>query len=360
VGKKASKPEKTGVEKEVSKASKSAGKAAARASDVSRQTLELTPERVLKFLSATGNSLSIRSILASYGYTTNDQEEGWALLQAASGFSAKKESRTEQIDVETRAAVVEVDRWDEKGFALAHASLARRHPAQDAFVFDNLRASTGPAAVIGVKLFLDRLDALESGADRKATRKDDHAALATLAARGITTEERARLRALVQRAQTVSALPETISAPAADTSDDKVEAALGALRDWYDEWSGVAKAVITRRDYLIRLGLAKRKKGEKSSDSAQLAGIDCEPRGGLASAPRPCKPIGSLASRPEGLQDGPEAFVSAPEGLQEDPQACRTGRHGPFAAQKGSKLARQGSSSVRQGTKAAQKGIRSV
>lgn len=268
MGKKASKPEKSAAEKESAKATKSASKATTRASELSRQTLEQTPERVLKFLSATGNSVSIRSILAGYGYTTEDQEEGWALLQAASGFSTKKESRTEQIDVETRAAVVEIDRWDEKGFALAHASLARRHPAQDAFVFDNLRASTGPAAVIGVKLFLDRLDALESGADRKATRKEDHAALATLAARGITSEERARLRALVQRAQTVSALPTASSTPTADLSEDQVDQALRALRDWYDEWSGVAKAVITRRDYLIRLGLAKRKKSDKSSDSA--------------------------------------------------------------------------------------------
>ncbi len=44
---------------------------------------------------------------------------------------------------------------------------------------------------------------LESSPDRKATHKADLAALATLAARGYTEEERARLRGLVTTAQTM-------------------------------------------------------------------------------------------------------------------------------------------------------------
>lgn len=44
----------------------------------------------------------------------------------------------------------------------------------------DLAASTGPAAVLGVKTLLDRLDDRENGKERKATRKEDHAALETL------------------------------------------------------------------------------------------------------------------------------------------------------------------------------------
>jgi hypothetical protein len=34
---------------------------------------------------------------------------------------------------------------------------------------------------------------------------------------------------------------------------------LMALRAWYEEWSSIARVVIKRRDYLIRMGLAKRR-----------------------------------------------------------------------------------------------------
>ncbi len=43
---------------------------------------------------------------------------------------------------------------------------------------------------------------------------------------------------------------------------------VGSLRAWYEDWSETARAVITRRDHLIRLGLAKRKKAAKRSPGA--------------------------------------------------------------------------------------------
>ena len=44
-------------------------------------------------------------------------------------------------------------------------------------------------------------------------------------------------------------------------------AAKNALYGWYREWSETARSVITRRDYLIRMGLSKRKSG-KAAKSA--------------------------------------------------------------------------------------------
>ena len=44
-----------------------------------------------------------------------------------------------------------------------------------------------------------------------------------------------------------------------DKSTEAHAAALLKLHAWYREWSETARSVITRRDYLIRLGLAKRK-----------------------------------------------------------------------------------------------------
>lgn len=44
-----------------------------------------------------------------------------------------------------------------------------------------------------------------------------------------------------------------------NATDSRLEG-LRALRAWFDDWSETARTVVARRDYLIRLGLAKRKK----------------------------------------------------------------------------------------------------
>jgi len=84
------------------------------------------------------------------------------------------------------------------------------------------------------------------------------AAIALLAERGINAAERQRLRNLIAVAESAPDL----SLPDAETVA-KSEATnlrnLMALRAWYEEWSGIARVVIKRRDYLIRMGLAKRR-----------------------------------------------------------------------------------------------------
>jgi hypothetical protein len=112
--------------------------------------------------------------------------------------------------------------------------------------------------VTGVATFLARVEALESGSDpaRHATKKEDKKAVALLANRGLDKAERARLKALVDVALgPTEPLPEA-PAPAAKTSRRD---ALIKLRAWYDEWAATAKAVVDKRGYRIRLGLASRK-----------------------------------------------------------------------------------------------------
>jgi len=115
--------------------------------------------------------------------------------------------------------------------------------------------------VSGVATLLDRLDALETSPGRKAARKADHAALATLSKRGLSADERARLRALVNTATAAAKANEGASDAAEEAPTNE---AVLKLHAWYGEWSEVARAVIKRRDHLIRLGLAKRKKAAKS------------------------------------------------------------------------------------------------
>ena len=224
--------------------------------DVSNRSEAELPGRVLRLLRGIGTRAAIRAAMQARGYTEEEQLRGWKLLHAASGFIAPTAAPVKE-DKDAQQAIAELDAWDEPNFRIAKATLRARFPAQLAFVFANLEASTGIDAALGILTFLDRLDALESSAARKSTKKEDHAALAALASRGIGEAERKHLRALLKTAQTAGAVPK--ADPNAAASLKKHDAALEELAIFYDEWSDIARVVITRRDYLILLGLAKRK-----------------------------------------------------------------------------------------------------
>jgi hypothetical protein len=226
--------------------------------DVTRETLEETPGRTLTFLRGVGTDLAIFAALGERGYTKKVHGEGWGLVHRASGFVDGGVAAVDGFNEAAQAAIKTLDSWDEDGLRLTGATLRNRYPAQAAFVLAGLAPSTGMQAVSNVKILLDRLDALESGEDRKATRAADQAAIAKLAERGLHAEERARLRGLVN---TATALGKIDADAPKDTAAREAEylEALKALRVWYVEWADVARVAIKRRDRLIRLGLAKRK-----------------------------------------------------------------------------------------------------
>ena len=223
--------------------------------------LEETPVRAIKFLTAASRNPKIFAVLATRGYTKTDHSEGWELLLGVTGY---------RIDVQPVAdtsaaskAIVEIDSWDEPNFRVVKAALRNRFPEQMAFLFNNLEAATGAEAVLSVTTLLDRLDELQAGKSRKATHKTDLEALALLATRGITPEERARMRELIKVAAGVpratAPAEAQASATAASASAAKQQEGLKKLRAWYDEWSEIARVTIKRRDHLIQMGLAKRK-----------------------------------------------------------------------------------------------------
>jgi hypothetical protein len=86
--------------------------------DFTAQTLEETPARVAKFLLGIGAVATIRTQLAAAGMTSDDLLEGRKLLLAC---LAQPEGMAPIADSEdakaTRAAVAELDAWDEPNFA---------------------------------------------------------------------------------------------------------------------------------------------------------------------------------------------------------------------------------------------------
>ena len=225
--------------------------------------LDETPQRALKLLGAAGRNVSIFGQLARRGYDAAAHEEGWQLLLAASGYRAPHSTNARPLpSPKGVAALQEIDAWDEPNFRVAHAALDRAFPDQSAFLFEDLSAATGAGAVLSVTTFLDRRDVLAKG--RKESAKEDRAAVKKLAERGITDDVAAHLRKLLAEAVVGPDAPPV--APPPPSSAGEARKAKLALHAWYAEWSGIARVEVTRRDYLVQLGLAVRSVKKKSVD----------------------------------------------------------------------------------------------
>lgn len=222
-----------------------------------RETLEATPSRAVRFLYAVGTSHSIRTILFKHGYRRADHDEGWQLVKQACEDPAI--AWPDDLDEGSQDALIELDAWDERGFSIVGATLSHRYPKQSRFLLTGIGPSDGPAAVEGVRELLDRLDALELGATEAP--EDDKRAIAALARRGLGKKERAHLRSLVDVAERSQPPPMS----RAITADDPRFERLLTLRAWFDEWSEIARATITRVDHLVKLGLVSRRERPAAS-----------------------------------------------------------------------------------------------
>jgi len=213
------------------------------------ETLEATPARAVRFLCAVGTHLSIRTVMLKHGYRKADHDEGWELVQT-SCIDPSLVWPEEDMDETAQDAHIELDAWDERGFAIVTATLSHRFPAQARYLLSGIAPAQGPAAVDGVRELLDRIDALERGVTPAPD--DDKRAVLALGKRGLGKRERAHLRGLVKIADGAELPPMSRAITAKDPRFDR----LLALREWYDEWSEIARATITRSDHLVRLGLA--------------------------------------------------------------------------------------------------------
>ncbi|MBN8612709.1 MAG: hypothetical protein J0L92_19090 [Deltaproteobacteria bacterium] len=208
---------------------------------ISLETLEQTPGRVATFLMGLVKERGARAMLQRMGYDKAEHQRGTAL------FIAVAESRAEDILTPANVldAITELDNWDEPHIRALRAILKRFPDVFKAVLF-GIEPIAGPEAVFNVERILQRMTAAEKLPGAKE-------AFAVLAKRGYTPAERKRLAALVKLASDGDHVPDT------QESEEAYVQALLALREWYDEWSEIARLTIKRRDYLITLGLAERR-----------------------------------------------------------------------------------------------------
>jgi hypothetical protein len=154
-------------------------------------------------------------------------------------------------------AIAACETWQNTGLVRVRAMLQLRFPEQATFMFHDFVPGTGTAAVLNVSSFLERRQQLDDGAERKASRKVDHQALALFDELGVTTASVKELEGRVETAQQVVTVT-AVESPA-DATATKRDVTLHKIYAWITAWSEMARTVITRRDQLIRLGIAKRR-----------------------------------------------------------------------------------------------------
>ncbi len=231
----------------------------------SDDTLERAPDRVLAFLRGVANNPTALALLVPHGYSDEAHAEGWGLLTATGALPAA--TKPIGADSSVADAIAALDQWDNNNFSIIAAALARKFPTQRAAVFKELVAAEGAASVIAVETLLERLAMLEKG---KLTdhAKTDKEASAYLEKRGYTLAQR---KALAEQVKTAKSLPTPVfeSASQSKKRKDARRSALLSLHGWWREWGTLARRKIVRRDLLVNLGLAVRKKKQPAEEKKE-------------------------------------------------------------------------------------------
>jgi hypothetical protein len=229
-------------------------------SNYSPNTLEDTPRRALDLLRGIGSSPSILRLMRSAGYSAKVHEEGQRLLADVVGFVQEREAFNIDTSTSHMAAMADLDTWTRTVFRRLRASATRFYPDVAKALFANLVLSDEMDAALLAKIFIDRVDALATDTtDAKASK----ALLKMFTQRGFDADDIEKLKKLVAVTQSP---PQPPSRPDAENDADNAAAKraarlqlLATLRGWYDDWSETARTVLSRRDHLIRVGLAHRK-----------------------------------------------------------------------------------------------------
>ncbi len=238
------------------------------------------PARAATFLHVIGSNAPIRAAMQRGGYEQRDHDEGLRLLVASCALHSGGVDPND--DVAPRAAAAELQRWAITHVPRLEAALARYHPKVQS-PLGGLDFADTAQAVLSMATFLGRLDELDSRSDaagkpespelrtvgpldegssdenRNPGSRPVASIIQTLQQRAFGLRERRQLAELVRVAQhaQLTHIPETNTVGKPQLSAE--ERALLELHRWYADWKTTAKSLIRRRDWLLSLGLRKRR-----------------------------------------------------------------------------------------------------
>lgn len=229
-------------------------------------TLERAAQRALAFIRGVRRHPVLQAKLAKFGYNDAHHQTGWQLLGRVVGIEAP-EAGGSSMDRNAVEAEARLMAWDDMWLPIADVTLAFDAADQHAFLFaGGLKPVAGPESSLVVKRFLDRYDILAGGRD-EVTRDADAAAVALLAEHGLDA-------AVVRGARAdLAVLTTTGEVPAPPSPEHQAQVAAAQreaevqLWRWVRKWTTIARRAITRRDHLVWLGLAERKRRAKAGES---------------------------------------------------------------------------------------------
>jgi len=215
--------------------------------------------RQVKFLVSLNNP-HVASLMAARGFGPEDRQEGWELLEKATGRHLAFDDVIRVAAAPNQALLAELDGWENVWFDVASAVLENRFPAVYERVFKNLSKAEGLQVVFTVGTLLNRLDELESGTE------EEREALETLARRGLDKAQRETARAMLTRLEDGSML--NLPSPSIEAQEQQRLAAERMWR-WYREWSQIARTVIRSRRLRIAMGISQARRWETGEDETE-------------------------------------------------------------------------------------------
>ncbi len=246
---------------------------------ISERTIERDLDRGVRFLRTLSLSPEIYTLLVSgAGYSPEEHERGWSLARALMGQKADMQAIKVAPSSPLRPAEIalaQLDAYDAPAISRSKAALEAPFPEQNQYLTSGLKGETGGRAIGSTQTFLDRYRALKDGTDpeRESSREQDREAMALLERRNIVNDAiEAKLRDAI--AQTAEAPEEVVAQPSPKDTEAYHQAAYD-FHVWLKDWREQARAVIQRRDYLIRLGLAARRSAVVDS-AEEIEDVDPE------------------------------------------------------------------------------------
>lgn len=106
---------------------------------MAKLTLGQKPDRAINLLIGLRNP-RIAAALVAHGFTNADLQEGWALLRAVGKSQLDADPGQPAIDPTT---LQQLDKWENKWFAIAQATLQRHAPEVSGWFFKNLSQTEG-------------------------------------------------------------------------------------------------------------------------------------------------------------------------------------------------------------------------
>ena len=217
---------------------------------MARLTISQKATRVLGFLLGL-RSARIAAWLKPYGFDQTALQEGWALLRAVGKTQLDSDPEQPSYDPDTLDVL---DKWENKWFTIADATLVRHAPDVHRWFFKNLAQTDGAAVVVGVGTFVERYEKMDK-AESNGGVKSGKAAKKKLAERGLGQAVIDEAKGLLETLGGISGPLPSLPDLAADA--EQLVQAEKAMWAWYLEWSRIARKVISQRSLLRQLGFLR-------------------------------------------------------------------------------------------------------